>query len=63
MLQVEISPRQRIVNRYTSFPKTTSEEEIDIQINKLTNIFVNSATEFFGMTVASNKKNKGWWSI
>ena len=28
----------------------------------LTVIVVNSATKFFGMTIASKKKSKGWWS-
>ena len=46
----------------TSFPETISEEVKDVQVNKLTDIVVNSATEFFGMTVASKKKRKGWWS-
>ena len=45
-----------------SFPECVSEEVIDIQVNKLTDIAVNSATEFFEMTEASKKKRKGWWS-
>ena len=48
--------------RVTSFPETLSAEIIDIQVNKLTAIVVNSATKFFGMTIASKKKSKGWWS-
>ena len=35
---------------------------MDIQVNKLTDVAVNSATEFFGMMVGSKKKNKSWWS-
>ena len=27
-----------------------------------TDIVVNSATVFFGITIASKKKSKGWWS-
>ena len=48
--------------RVTSFPETLSAEIIDVQVNKLTAIVVNSATKFFGMTIASKKKSKGWWS-
>ena len=46
----------------TSFPETISEEVIDIQENKLTDVVVNSATEFFGRMIASKKKSKGWCS-
>ena len=46
----------------TSFPETLSEEIIDIQVNMLTVIVVNSATKFFGITIASKKKSKDWWS-
>ena len=44
-----------------SFPETIFEEVIDIQVNKLTDIVVNSATKFFGRTVAS-EKSKDWWN-
>ena len=43
----------------TSFPETISEEVIDIQVNKFTDIVVNSATEFFRMMIAPKKKSKG----
>ena len=46
----------------TSFPETIPDEIIDIQVNKLSDIVVNSAAKFFGMMVASKKKTKSWWS-
>ena len=44
----------------TSFPETISEEVIDIQPNKFTDVVVNSDTELFGMMIASKKKSKGY---
>ena len=44
------------------FLKLYLKKQKDIQVNKLTDVVVNSATEFFGMMVASKKKNKRWWS-
>ena len=51
------------LSTYITFsPETKSDEIIDIQVNMPTDIVVNSATVFFGITIASKKKSKGWWS-
>ena len=44
----------------TYFPENVSEEVTDTQVNKPTEIAVNSARKFLGMMIASKKKNKGW---
>ena len=46
----------------TYFPENVSEEVTDTQVNKPTEIAVNSARKFLGMMIASKKKNKGWQS-
>ena len=47
----------------TNFRLEISEKVIDQQANKLTELIVDSATSFFGMTETLNKRAKGWWVI
>ena len=44
------------------FPTEITEEEVDNQTKKLTDIIINNATLFFGQTEATKKDSKGWWS-
>ena len=44
------------------FPTETTEEEIDNQTKKPTDIIINNAALFFGQTEATKKESKGWWS-
>ena len=46
----------------SSFPLQISEKVIDQQANKFTELIVDSATCFFGLTEISNKRAKGWWN-
>ena len=46
----------------TNFPLEISEEVIDQQANKLTDLTVGSATSFFGLTEISHRRAKGWWN-
>ena len=42
------------------FPTEITEEEIDNQTKKLTDV-INNATLFFGQTESIKKESKGWW--
>ena len=44
------------------FPTETTEEEIDNQTKKPTDIIINNAALFFGQTEATKKESKGSWS-
>ena len=44
------------------FPLEITEEGMDNQTKKLTEIIINNASLFFGQTEATKKERKGWWS-
>ena len=44
------------------FPTIIKPDIIDVQTSALTNIIIDSATDFFGKTETSKKISKGWWS-
>ena len=46
----------------SSYPKEISETIIDKQACLLTEVIVESAKHFFGMTEISTKESKGWWN-
>ena len=39
-----------------------TEEVLERQTNLLINIILTTANDYFGLTKAAKKKNKGWWS-
>ena len=58
----EESLKPRLEDYLEEFPTETTEEEMDNQTKKLTEIIINNASLFFGQTEATKKERKGWWS-
>ena len=52
----------KLLEYFNSFPNEISHEILDQQVEILTMLIQTSATDFFGLTEASNKKSKGWWN-
>ena len=55
-------PQAPLEGYFTNFPLEISEKIIDQQVDKLTELIVNSATSFLGLTEISDKRTKGWWN-
>ena len=51
-----------LLEYFNSFPNEICHEIFDQQVEILTMLIQTSATDFFGLTEASNKKSKGWWN-
>ena len=47
---------------HANFPREISPEVIDQQANNLTNLIVESATDFFGLTEITKNTPKRWWN-
>ena len=52
----------KLLEYFNYFPNEISHEILDQQVEILTMLMQTSATGFFGLTEASNKKSKGWWN-
>ena len=52
----------KLLEYFNSFPNEISHEIFDQQVKILTMLIQTSATDFFGLTEASNKKSQGWWN-
>ena len=52
----------KLKNFQDPFPTIIKPDIIDVQTSALTNIIIDSATDFFGKTETSKKISKGWWS-
>ena len=52
----------KLKNFQDSFPTIINPDIIDAQTSALTNIIIDSATDFFANTEISKKISKGWWS-
>ena len=53
---------ENLKNYIQQFPNKVSKTIIDNQTEILTDVIVESATKFFGMTKTSKKTSKGWWN-
>ena len=52
----------KLKNFQDSFTTNINPDIIDAQTSALTNIIIDSATDFFGNTETSKKISKGWWN-
>ena len=56
------SLKPHIEDSLEEYPTEITEEEIDNQTKKLTDIIIKNVTLFFGQTDAKKKESKPWWS-
>ena len=59
---MERMPKPHLEDYLEEFPTEITEEKIDNETKKLTDIIMNNATLYFGQTEAPKKESKGWWS-
>ena len=52
----------KLLEYFNFFPNEISHDILDQQVEILTMMIQTSATDFFGLTEASNQKSKGWWN-
>ena len=52
----------KLLEYFNSFHYEIFHEVLDQQVEILTMLIQTSATDFCGLTEASNKKSKGWWN-
>ena len=52
----------KLLEYFNSFPNEISHGILDQQVEIIRMLIETSATNFFGLTKASNKKLKGWWN-